>query len=70
MVIEIIVNGKIKMKAFKEWRENLLCSNNENFRIVAESTWRTVLEEVLKQIDKSNSDGSIVDWIKEELENE
>ena len=32
-----------------------------------EAGWRAALEEVLKQVDQSNSDGSIIDWIKEEL---
>jgi len=62
-----------EMKAFRNWWEKLLFSNNKNFRIVAELTWRAALEEVLKQTDVSNSDSSglkyriIMDWINEEL---
>jgi len=37
------------MKQFKKWWNRLLCSNNENFRIVAESSWRAALEWVLTQ---------------------
>ena len=61
------------MKAFRNWWEKLLFSNNENFRIISKLTWRAALEEVLKQTDVSNSDSSglkyriIMDWINEEL---
>lgn len=59
------------MKNFKKWWNNLLCSNNENFRIVAESSWRAAMKEVLKQLnniyDGDFENSEIVSWIKKEL---
>ena len=60
-----------KMKAFKKWWDEIkeYCHNlNGQFdKKDGEWTWRAALEEVLKQVDQSNSDGSIIDWIKKEL---
>lgn len=36
----------------------------------AEAAWRAALEEVLDQIEICNSDGSIIVWIKGELQDE
>ena len=62
------------MKAFKKWWDTTLCSNNEQYKMIAEMAYRKALEEVLTQVDTSNSEGSglkhriIIDWIKKELE--
>lgn len=61
------------MKAFKKWWANLLCSNNENFRVIAELSWERALREVLKQADTIDAGNGlkhriIMDWIKKELE--
>ena len=34
---------------------------------IAKSSWRAALEEILKQIEHFNSDGSVIDWINKEL---
>ncbi len=58
------------MKACKKWWGKLLCSNNQNFRVIAESSWRAALEEVLGWLDCSIEHEEIKDKIHEELEDE
>jgi len=53
------------MKAFEEWFYNKYDDNHrKNGR---EEGWKAALEWVLSKVEVSNSDGSIIQYIKDEL---
>lgn len=60
------------MKAFEKWLKRFYKNHQgvHHFDPTCKMGWRAALEEVLKQVDQSNSDGSIVIWIEKELADE
>ena len=57
------------MKAFRKWYNRTIRPyiHNPKDKELYEAGWRAALEEVLKQVETSNSDGSVVVWINKEL---
>ncbi len=61
------------MKEFENWiKQKTFYRKDTELHIAASFAWRavlkTILKTILKQVDHFNSDGSIIAWIKEELE--
>ncbi|UCF13107.1 MAG: hypothetical protein JSW06_02325 [Thermoplasmatales archaeon] len=54
------------MKEFEKWQQNLINLGLYSVAEDAESAWKAALEWVLSRVDHPNSDGSIIQDIKDE----